>query len=94
MKIIVQRRAEIALRSLQKSEQKQIARALDELSKADRKLLYGSPKIHKLAAGYSNKNLFIYKGTTKLRLILSLTNDSCILEDIVDHDRLDRLSVS
>lgn len=91
MHILIQRRAEIALRSLNKLEQKRIKRALSALSAADWTLLRQSPNLHKLATGYSNKKLFIYRGTPKLRLILSLEGDTCTVEDIVDHDRLHRL---
>ena len=91
MHVLIQRRAEIAMRSLGKIEQNRILRALSVLLAADWTQLYRGPKLHKLATGLSGKKLFIYKGSPKLRLILSLEGDTCTVEDIVDHDRLDRL---
>jgi hypothetical protein len=91
MHIVVQRRAEIALRSLGKLEQKQITRALAELSAANRTRL--NRKLHSLAKSLSDKKLFVYRASPKLRLILSFEGDVCTIEDVVDHDRLDRLSV-
>ncbi len=91
MHIVIQRRAEIALRSLSKLEQKQIRRALDELSAADRRQL--NRKLYSLAKNLSDKKLFVYRGSPKLRLIVSFEDDVCTIEDIVDHRRLDRLGV-
>ncbi len=91
MHILKQRRVEIALRSLGPREQKKIKRVLSALSAADWTQLRKSPDLHKLATGYSDKKLFIYRATPKLRLILSLEGDTCTVEDIVDRDRLHRL---
>lgn len=91
MDVVLQRRAEIAFRSLGKLEQKQIARALAELSAADRRQV--NRKLRSLAKNLSDKRLFVYRGNAKLRLILSFEDGVCTVEDIVDHDRLERLSV-
>lgn len=91
MNILLQRRAEIALRSLDKAEQKKILRSLSTIENIDRVNLAQDPKFHKLATGFSGKNLYIYKGSPKIRLILSFEEDACTVEDIVDHDRLSRL---
>lgn len=91
MHLSIERRAEIALRSLQKSERKHVERALNELLSSDRAALQQSPKLHKLASGFSGRKLFVYRASPKLRLVVSLEDDVCVLEDIVDHDRLDRL---
>lgn len=91
MQMLIQRRAEIALRSLQKIEQKQIDRSLRELSEQDRSTLQRSQKLHMLVSGFSGKKLFVYRGSTKLRLILSFDGETCVVEDLVDHDRIDRL---
>ena len=92
MDLQIRRRAEIALRSLQKVERKQIERSLDELLASDRVSLSSNPKFRLLAAGFSGKKLVVYRGSTKLRLVLSFEGDTCILEDVVDHDRLDQLA--
>jgi hypothetical protein len=91
MLLRIQRRAEIALRSLEKLERSQISRALEQLTSTDRASLQSSSKLHKLASGFSGKKLFVYRGSFKLRLILSFEHDTCIIEDVVHHDRLDRL---
>lgn len=91
MQIHIQRRAEIALRSLQKLERKQVDRALDELLASDRAALKSNPKFHLLASGLSNRKLAVYRGGPRLRLILTFEGETCTLEDIVDHDRLDRM---
>jgi hypothetical protein len=91
MYLRIERRAEIALRSLQKIEQKHIDRALNELLASDMATIRQSPKIHMLASGFSGRKLFVYRGSRKLRLVLSVDNETCVVEDIVDHDRLDRL---
>ena len=91
MRIILQRRAEIALRSLDKAEQNKITRSLSELSFTDQERLRSNQKIKKLASGVSGKILFIYKGSKKLKLILLFEGDTCIVEDIIEHDRLNRL---
>jgi mRNA-degrading endonuclease RelE of RelBE toxin-antitoxin system len=91
MQLHIHRRAEISLRSLGKSEQMRIHRALAELTAAAPSLLYQSPKLHRLSAGISAKKLYAYRVSPKLRLILSLEADECTVEDVVDHDRLDRL---
>lgn len=91
MQIQIHRRAEIALRSLQKDEQKQINSALAELSILDRASLYGSPKFHRVASLMSGKKLFIYKGNRKLLLVLSFDDETCVIEDVVDHERLKKL---
>lgn len=91
MQLRIERRAEIALRSLQKIEQNHIARALSELAASDMAILRQSSKLHKLASGFSGRNLFVYRGSPKLRLVLTFDGNTCVLEDVVDHDRLDQL---
>lgn len=93
MEIIIERRAEIAFRSLDKNEQKKITHSLSAISNIDRKELVLEPKLHKLATGFSDKKLYSYRGSPKYRLILSFEEEFCIVEDIVDHDRLNRLFV-
>jgi len=90
MKLVMQRRAEIALRSLESAEQKQITRALDELDSAVPASFNESPKIYKLLPVLGEK-IYVYRGSKKLRLILSVKDDICTVEDIIDSDRLDRL---
>lgn len=91
MRIQIQRRAEIALRSLQKPERRQIERALDELLAFDRAALKSDPKLQLIATGLSGKKIAVYRGGRKLRLVLTFQDETCTLEDVVHHDRLDRL---
>ena len=92
MQLQIRHRAEIALRSLQKVERNKIERSLNELLASDRSSLNSNPKFRLVAAGFSGKKLAVYRGSTKLRLVLSFEDDTCILEDVVDHDRLDQLA--
>ena len=89
MKIVIQRRAKIALRSLQQSEKKQIANALAQIEIIQPKDVFKITKIKKINA--FDKNLYIYRGNQRLRLVLSIQDDICIVEDILDHDKLNRL---
>jgi hypothetical protein len=91
MQLRIERRAEIALRSLQKTEQKHVDRALSSLLASEVATVWHSHKIKPIATGFSGRKLFVYRGSPKLRLVLSFENDTCILEDVLDHDRLDRL---
>jgi hypothetical protein len=91
MQLLIHRRAEIALRSLQKAEQEQLNHALSELSGLDRAALQINPKFHRVASLLSGKKLFVYKGNRKLLLVLSFDEETCVIEDVVDHDRLARL---
>ena len=90
MKLRIERRSEIALRSLQKNEQQHIFRALDKLLVSDRATLQNNPNAH-IFKLVSRKRLYVIKASPRLRLVLSFDNETCVLEDIVDHDRLDRL---
>ena len=90
MNITIQRRAEIALRSLQQNERKQILKSLQQLEEVQPKDLWHIPKLQKLPNDLG-KELHIYQGNRRLRLILSIKNNICIVEDILDHDKLGRL---
>jgi hypothetical protein len=59
MVLIIQRRAEIALRSLQTTDRKRVERALQELTAVDRSELPGNPSLNRsspsaLASTYSS----------------------------------------
>jgi hypothetical protein len=93
MEIILQRRAEIAIRSLDKLEQKQIRRALDTISAVTLSELYQSPKFKKIRVG-SGETLYMYRGNLRLRVLLSIQGDKCTIEDVIDHDKLSRLPLN
>lgn len=92
MVLVIQRRAEIALRSLQTAERKQVERSLRELFAVDREALRDNQNLHAVRPRRSGQQLFVYKATPNLRLVVSFPeNDTCLVQDIVDHSRLDRL---
>lgn len=90
MNLLLERRAEIAVRSLHGLDQKRIHQALYELESLNPKEFFRHPKIHK-AMSLSAIPLYIYGGAMRLRLVLSIEGDVCKVIDVVDHDRLERL---
>jgi len=92
MKLVIQKRVEIALRSLGKVEQKQITHALAALSLVKQEEFGRSAKIRRLHT--SGEKLYVYRGNLRLRLILSVHNGTIIVEDVVDHDRLNKLPLN
>ena len=94
MQILIQDRVKVALRSLSKAEHREIMRALGELSIEEQTLFFKNPHLHKLAAGPSaGKDLYVYLGSPKLRLVLSVNENTCTIEDVIEHARLDRLNL-
>ena len=90
MQLVLQRRAEVSFRSLSPAEQKQLSRALDEIRATVPKEFYRHPKLSRLVKA-SGGELYAYKGNQDLRLILSVDADTCTVEDVVNHDRLNAL---
>ncbi len=90
MNLLFERRAEIAMRSLRGTDQKQVQRALHELQALEPKEVFRHHKIHRFAASLSEP-LYVYSGGIRLRLVLKIDGANCRIVDIVDHDRLDRL---
>lgn len=90
MNLLLERRAEIALRSLRGVDEKQVLRALHELTALDPRTFFQHPKIHKVLVSTSSP-LYVYGRGMRLRLILSVDGENCKVLDIVDHDRLGRL---
>ncbi|MGF1541601.1 MAG: hypothetical protein ACFCU5_14315 [Pleurocapsa sp.] len=88
MDIVIQRRANIALHSLENSEQKQILKALERIKITPAKDLFQTLELKLKNLG---QNLYIYRGNYRLRLILSIKNDVCTVEDIIARDKLDML---
>lgn len=88
MKLIVHRRAEIALRTLTKTAQRKILKAFEILNSVEEKNISDLPYVSVLRT--TGDTLYSYRGTNDLRLILSLNNDSCIVEDIVGYENFER----
>lgn len=90
MNLILERRAEIALRSLRGADRTQVMRALDELQVLDGQELRQRHSVQKVSLAGDN-SLFIAIGGKRLRLVLSLEGELCRVLDILNHDRLTRL---
>jgi plasmid maintenance system killer protein len=90
MDITLQRRAEIAQRSLALAEKKRVATVLETLVAANPQEILSSEKLTKLSEGALGK-LYAYQINRRLRLIISWNEDKWCVEDIVDYDRLNRL---
>lgn len=91
MSIPIQRRAEIALRSLHPTERRRVLRALATLEATEPQIALASGKLHRLVDAAPEGNLYSYRGSQRLRVILSRDQASWTVEDIVDHDRLNRI---
>jgi hypothetical protein len=90
MRIIIRKRAEIALRSLDKPDRDRANRALGTLQNSELREILRTGKITRLNT-ISSENLYSYRAGLRLRLVLSRTDGEWILEDVVDHDRLLRI---
>jgi hypothetical protein len=93
MVLVLQRRAEIAIRSLSRVEQEQVGRALDKIGAIAPDELCQRSKVRKLRVG-SGETLYEYPGTPSLRLILSIKGDRCTIEDVIDRDKLSQLPLN
>jgi hypothetical protein len=86
----IHKRAEVALRSLGNADRISIHKALEKLRNINIQTLMRSRQLKKSQTP-SGEPLYIYRGNLRLRIILSKQNSSWIVEDIIDHDRLDRI---
>jgi hypothetical protein len=93
MELSIQRRAEVAFRSLHGTEHDAVKRALAKLSMLDRMDLRGDRNFKILATRFSGREIAVYRASNRMRLILAFHEDACIIEDIVDRDRLGRLVI-
>jgi plasmid maintenance system killer protein len=84
MKTNIQHRAEIALRSLPPEEKKQVSNSLDFIKKSDLKKLLHSSNLKKLKT-LMEKDLYSFSANNGLRVIFSLHDDECVIEDITTH---------
>ena len=124
MEIVIQRRAIIALRSLEQQEQKQVKRAVEVLESLTQEDVYKFPKLNQSTSDlsrlkpksprlknnlpkppkkagkflnqnqfkyFADKNYYLYQINSELRLILSIANCKCIVEDIMADEKLKRL---
>jgi hypothetical protein len=89
MNLSVQRRAEITLRSLSSSERKKVNTSLNKLSLLAEAKLLPAEGLCKL----KSLNLYSYPTGLKrrLRIILSKNDSGWVVEEIMDHDKYNRL---
>jgi hypothetical protein len=92
MLIILEGRAEVALRSLSPKDAGRVMRAIHDLGQTKRELMFRSHNIKKLILGRPDKDFFVYRASARLRLVLSFEGDACTVEDILDRSRLERYS--
>lgn len=92
MTVEIERRAEIALRSLDSEDQKRVLRVLDILAKFGREELQRSRKLQKLNIPAIGLAYFLYRASPRLRVIVSFSEDVCTVEDILDHDKIERFT--
>lgn len=95
MNITMQRRAEIALNSLNNQEKGRLKRALESLKKLSIIELSNLPEMRKLVS-ISDKNLYAFNGSEKLKIILSVDKthaNACIVEDIFPREQLESLNL-
>jgi len=90
MDIKIERRAEIALRSLGASERKQALNSINKLAGSPSDRFLSGLEFQKIRTE-SGEELFIHRAGRRMRLVLSRDSSGWILEDIVDHDRLETL---
>jgi len=90
MNITLHRRAEIAFRLLDTKEQQQLSKAFEKLITANEDFV--KTKLRKLPTK-STTSLYSYRGNNKLRLIVSMNDNTWVVEDIIDHDRLKQLPI-
>jgi len=88
--LLLERRSEIALRSLRGVDRSQVLRTLDLLQAAPAGEIHQQRLVQKVRLADS-RHLFIAQGGRRLRLLLSLEGENCRVLDIVDHDRLVRI---
>lgn len=91
MNLIFERRAEIALRSLRGADRKEVARAIHMLESIPKYELFNHHSIHKGLFGSDSTALYILDAGMRLRLVLSIEGEACIVLDIADYNRLGRL---
>jgi hypothetical protein len=90
MQVIIQRRAEIAMRSLDLRDRDDVNRALNQLKEWDFRQLLAAGKVHKLPQA-PGAAMYVMRATYQLRLVLSFRDETVTVEDVVPHDRLGRL---
>jgi hypothetical protein len=90
MKVILQGRAEVALRSLDAQDRHRVETILRGLETSDLQALPRDTRLLKLRQ-LSNVVMYAIRATTRLRIVVSLRDSALVVEDIVPRDRVDHL---
>lgn len=89
MIVQIQRRAEVAIRSIGKQEQLRISRAIQKIEATSRLDAQSLLHLKKLNA---TSGLFVFRATPKIRILLSFEGDVCTIEDLVTPDQLTKVT--
>lgn len=90
MQVILERRAEVALRSLADAERTKVARAFAKLSELDQHGLSRHLLVHRLSG--LPVQLYSYRVSDILRIVFSVQSDRIVIQDITNFDRLKHLT--
>lgn len=89
MDIVFERRAEVAFGALGNEARARVERTLERVRTSDYQSLRDGRLLYRFRPT-SNTSLWVLRPSAQLRLIVSFRDSSCVIEDIVPHDRLDR----
>ncbi len=90
MQVILQRRAEVAFRSLELTDRQKVAAVLRHFEESKAKDLLEPNQASKFRKAPGSE-LYVMRATNRLRVVFSLQHDVLTVEDIVPHDRLGRV---
>jgi site-specific DNA-adenine methylase len=95
MNVIMQRRAVIALSSLDKKEQEELNRVLKKLEDFSLKEFIDSPLKKEFTSKFFNEKLYVVEGNSNFKIIVSLNEEekTCTVEDIFSYQRLESFPV-
>lgn len=89
-KIELTRRAHAAMRLLEPDEEAAVAKALDYIRDTST-TKEGLPQKARVLALPTPDKFYSFPATPRLRIVLSLSQEGWVVEDILDHRRIDRL---
>jgi len=91
----MQRRAEIALSSLDKKEQEELNRVLKKLEAFSLEEFIDSPLKKEFTSKFFNERIYVVEGNSNFKIIVSLNKGekNCTIEDIFSCQRLESFPV-
>lgn len=90
MDVYIEKRAEVALRTLSSSDQRKVEKTLQHLSSIVPKQLTLSNDIRALRVA-SGQMVYIARVGRALRMVFSIKGNDCFVQDIVHRDRIERI---